>query len=1005
MSLVVIFLVFTVATALADALLAVYSLPQKNGGRWLSMVCAGACVTEISYLLSVLPVSYLWTSLFSSVYFVSIDVMLWCLLGFVLVNTRQGAQKALRLLHRFLGVWAVVDMITLLANPFCEIAVSYAYRGTMIAPYEFQMKPLYYAHLALTYLMVLVSLILFIAKAIRTPRTYRRQHLLNVLAIVLVVAFNACFLFIRDKSVLQYLDYSIWGYSFAAFFIFWNAFKYSRHGMLKYFRGWIFDSIGQAIVLFDYENNHIMHNARAAELFKHQLDMTDDFTMEEFVHACALPVTPENVGENVSFQACLPESENALPIQCDLRVLKDDNGAVMGHLFVLTDTSDERDMLTGFHNWESFLRTLSDRTRPYNSTPVLVAACDINGLQEINDARGRSIGDRAIQLLADSMRETFPAGTYFVRGREATLLALCYGGEEDGIRPCVESVNRSLGGQNTLGCFVSIQYALSPAQGLNLEHAIREAFRGLRTKKMMDRRSGHAELLNGLIRTQQENDHDTEAHVLRTQKLGSELGRRIGLSDVQRSDLALLCILHDIGKIGVPLEILNKPGKLSSEEWKVLQAHVEKGYQICCASQELHSIADMVRHHHERWDGKGYPDGLSGESIPLLARVISVVDSYDAMVNNRPYRRAMSREQAMAELRRCAGTQFDPNIVNAFLELLEDLPEELREAAEGAQEAAPVWPDFAVLTQPARLPGEEHVRRVTYARYITDAEMSIVFADDGFETITGYTAEDVQRGLRHTDLLCMEDRAEYLCQLSEQLANNRAMALLEHRIRRKDGTIRYVFCYGRNFYDSANRDERTEIIVLDSADSHQVRSLLADEYDRGVHMERMEHKNGEDNLTGLMKYEAFRADVDMNLLRGDLCCLLIMMDIDGFRAYNEQNGTAGSVSLLTSAARAINGSLRKGDLACRVANDEFAAALFFDADENRELLVRRAREICGRINKELSPEGSTITMGMAFSDAEIITFSQLRHCAETALRTAKSESSPGSVLLYTKDEA
>ena len=634
----------------------------------------------------------------------------------------------------------------------------------------------------------------------------------------------------------------------------------------------------------------------------------------------------------------------------------------------------------------------------------MVAACDINGLQEINDARGRSIGDRAIQLLAENMRSVFPAGTYFVRGREATLLALCYGAGEDEVRECVETVNRNLGGQNTLGCFITIQYALSPAQGLNLEHAIREAFRGLRTKKMMDRRSGHAELLNGLIRTQQENDHDTEAHVMRTQKLGTELGRRIGLTDVQQSDLALLCIMHDIGKIGVPLEILNKPGKLTHEEWQLLQTHVEKGYQICCAAQELHNIADMVRHHHERWDGKGYPDGLSGESIPLLSRVISVVDSYDAMVNDRPYRRGMTKAQAMEELRRCAGTQFDPNITAAFLQLLEELPED-EKTEKGTEPRQPEMPDFAVLAKPARAPGEERVRRINYARYITDGEMNILSANEGFEALTGYTAEDISRGLRHTDILCMDDRAEYLCELTEQLANNRSMAYLEHRIRRKDGAIRYVFCFGRNFFDSVSRTERTEIVVADSADSHLVHSLLAEEHDRGsVRKEHLEYKDGEDHVTGLMKYEAFRADVDMNLLRGDLGCLLIMMDLDGFRAYNEKNGNTGGVTLLVAAARAMNNTLRKGDLSCRVANDEFAAALLFDAGEDHEQLARRGREICERINRELAAENSTMTMGMAFSDAQISTYNQLHRCAETALRTAKNSGMRGQILLYTAQE-
>lgn len=138
--------------------------------------------------------------------------------------------------------------------------------------------------------------------------------------------------------------------------------------------------------------------------------------------------------------------------------------------------------------------------------------------------------------------------------------------------------------------------------------------------------------------------------------------------------MSLLCLLHDIGKIGVPLEILNKPGKLSDEEWEILRSHTEKGYVIANSNHELKGIAEEIRHHHERWDGSGYPDGLSGESIPLLSRIIAVVDAYDAMINNRSYKSAISVSSAMEELEQCAGSQFDPFIVSEFLLMLKENP-------------------------------------------------------------------------------------------------------------------------------------------------------------------------------------------------------------------------------------------------------------------------------------------------------------------------------------------
>jgi HD-GYP domain-containing protein (c-di-GMP phosphodiesterase class II) len=142
------------------------------------------------------------------------------------------------------------------------------------------------------------------------------------------------------------------------------------------------------------------------------------------------------------------------------------------------------------------------------------------------------------------------------------------------------------------------------------------------------------------------------------------------LNQVELSELELLATLHDIGKIGVNDDILNKPGKLSAEEWAQMRRHTEIGYRIAMASPELVPIADYILTHHERWDGKGYPQGLSGETIPLISRILAVVDAYDAMTQDRPYRAAMPREFAVGELIKYSGTQFDPGVVRIFLHII-----------------------------------------------------------------------------------------------------------------------------------------------------------------------------------------------------------------------------------------------------------------------------------------------------------------------------------------------
>jgi HD-GYP domain-containing protein (c-di-GMP phosphodiesterase class II) len=143
----------------------------------------------------------------------------------------------------------------------------------------------------------------------------------------------------------------------------------------------------------------------------------------------------------------------------------------------------------------------------------------------------------------------------------------------------------------------------------------------------------------------------------------------MGLAPEEKNELSLLAMLHDIGKVGINMEILKKPGPLNEEEWKEMRRHPEIGYRIAQNTPELSTVAEYILSHHERWDGSGYPRGLKGTEIPLLCRILAIADSYDAMTNNRAYRKAMDCQIAMEEIKRCQGTQFDPQIVEIFLGL------------------------------------------------------------------------------------------------------------------------------------------------------------------------------------------------------------------------------------------------------------------------------------------------------------------------------------------------
>ena len=977
------YIMISILIALVDAVLAIKSFQKnKTTGRFLGHACAGAAVVDISYLVSILNDDYLCMSVMSSIYFVTIDVMLLCLLVFTVYFTKGKFTKAG---NTFLGLsvlYTAFEIVVFAINPFYEIAIHYVPRNTLIAKYSYQMRPLYVIHLLFTYTLVIVVVVLLIRKMCSIPKEYRAQYRYVILGILVIVSVNGVFLFWPGETVYSLLDYSICGYSLTAFLLYWSCFDYSTHGMLNCLKTSIFENIGQGIVLFDYNDHLILHNERADALLG-GIQPEKCAVLEDFLNCYDLSLNAETEDDSFSLQCYIKNDEDVRPLRCDIRSLKNEKGQRLGQLFVFSDAALETDLLTGFQDWESFQLFAGSNPNAF-PCPTAVAICDINSLSVINSTMGNQAGNQAIKMLADTMRQCFPKQTYYVRGLEANLIALCSHSNEAAMQTHMARVKESFSGK--------IQYAVSVTTESNpdIQQAILMATKAMRAKKLLDRESIHSEMLTSLIRALQECDSDTEHHVRRTQLMGAELGKRIELTDIQQSKLSLLCLLHDIGKIGIPLEILNKPGKLSDEEWKILQSHTEKGYEIASSNNELRGIADEIRHHHERWDGKGYPDGLSRESIPLLSRVIAVVDAYDAMTNNRSYRHAISASKAMAELRRCAGSQFDPFIVSEFLQMLKENPPDELISGDAAEKSRNEHIEYAETADN----GTEtchHVHSVPYSRYVLDESMRIVSADENFEKLTGYTPKDIQaRSVLQADLIPEEERTEYLCHTNACLAKS-PMVFQEHKLRRKDGSDIYVFCFGRVYFDSAVRAERSEIIIADITKTYSVKMLADAEQNKAqIRLKYWEETYRRDSLTGLLNHAAFRSDLELKLLEGKSKVMMLMMDVDKFKEYNDTFGHHNGDKFLILVAQTLHLSLRKEDRACRMGGDEFAAALFFSLNTPEATIQERAQQIFDKVSITLKgADGRTgISMGVAIAEPDA-TFNQLYEASDKALYQAK----------------
>jgi HD-GYP domain-containing protein (c-di-GMP phosphodiesterase class II) len=217
---------------------------------------------------------------------------------------------------------------------------------------------------------------------------------------------------------------------------------------------------------------------------------------------------------------------------------------------------------------------------------------------------------------------------------------------------------------------LSIGYAVSTNGSVHISDLFKEADDKMYREKLLNRHSSRGAIVHTLMKALAERDFITQGHADRMQALVTKMALAINFPKYKIADLQLLAQFHDIGKVGVPDRILFKPGPLTPEEQVEMRRHCEIGYRIAMSATDLAPVAEWILKHHEWWNGKGYPLGIKKEGIPLECRILAIADAYDAMTNFRPYRQKISQEEVLSELRRCAGTQFDPELVPKFEQVL-----------------------------------------------------------------------------------------------------------------------------------------------------------------------------------------------------------------------------------------------------------------------------------------------------------------------------------------------
>lgn len=453
-----------------------------------------------------------------------------------------------------------------------------------------------------------------------------------------------------------------------------------------YFRQ-LFENTPEAICIIDIEDRFINVNAAFEQLF--------GYLKEELVN-CYLN---DKIVQNESIKEATKISENVMKgnvIEHETLRMKKDGSLVdvsilgypiifeekqIGVFGIYKDITERKrmerklehlsyhDQLTGLYNRRFYEEELS-RLDTERNFPITLVMADVNGLKLTNDAFGHKAGDILLVKIANVLKRECRADEIVARIGGDEFVLLLPNTDEKSANKIIERINIAIINEKIDNAILSISMGFAVKQDVSedMNEVFKKAEDDMYRHKLSESSSMRSKTIDLIMNSLYEKNSREMFHSKRVSKICEDIAIKMDFEKDDINQIRIAGLMHDIGKIGINDTILNKAGKLNSEEWDEIKRHSEIGYRILSSANEFSEIADYVLEHHERWNGKGYPKGLKGEEISLQARIIAVADSYDAMTSNRTYGKALSEEEAISEVRRCSGIQFDPDIVKIFVE-------------------------------------------------------------------------------------------------------------------------------------------------------------------------------------------------------------------------------------------------------------------------------------------------------------------------------------------------
>lgn len=452
-------------------------------------------------------------------------------------------------------------------------------------------------------------------------------------------------------------------------------------------------SIGDGVISVDENENVTLLNNVAEELtgwtrteaagkpFEKIFSIINEQTREKAENPVSHALRSGKTVELANHTILVRKDGTEIAIEDSAAPIRDKGGKVQGVVLVFRDVTEKKkigrqieylsyyDYLTEVYNRRFFEQELV-RMDTERNLPLSVIMVDVNGLKLTNDAFGHKKGDELLRKIAEILKKECRSDDIVARvgGDEfAMILPKTENIQADTVKKrIIESVSKET--VDSIIVSVAIGYATKEKAEQNINQVLDASENQMYRDKIKTSRTMRNQTLQLIVDTLNSKYEKEQTHTERVSQMCCQIGQALDMPHAEIRNLEIAGFLHDIGKIMIPFEILNKPGKLSDEEFESIKRHPESGYQILKSVEGYSVLAEFVLCHHERWDGNGYPRKIKGDEIPLESRIIAVADAYEAMISGRPYRKPIRKSLVIEELKKNAGTQFDPKIINVFVE-------------------------------------------------------------------------------------------------------------------------------------------------------------------------------------------------------------------------------------------------------------------------------------------------------------------------------------------------